>query len=134
MARYRVQHNYRSNAYGPWVKDDHVELDPEQAAWVNGDSPGTLEEVDQEKQAADKRKAEEHFDAKREQAERIHGVSQTEEAGRMDAGVSQEDEPGREPGGGDAARHQGEPPVPVEAEEGKTTSKRRTTRRSAPNT
>jgi len=56
MARYLVKHKYRSSAYGPWVAGDHVELDPGQAAWVNHDSPGTLEEVDPQKQAEEKRR------------------------------------------------------------------------------
>lgn len=58
MPRYQVQHNYRSNDYGPWIKGDEVTLDdPEDAAYVNRDSPGTLVEIDPEEQARAKREA-----------------------------------------------------------------------------
>lgn len=57
MPRYEVQHRYKSNDYGPWEKGDQVTLDdPEDAAYVNRDSPGTLVEIDPEKQAAEKRR------------------------------------------------------------------------------
>lgn len=56
MPRYQVQHRYKSNDYGPWEQGDEITLDdPEDAAYVNRDSPGTLVEIDQEKQAAEKR-------------------------------------------------------------------------------
>lgn len=56
MPRYQVQHRYKSNDYGPWEQGDQVTLDdPEDAAYVNRDSPGTLVEIDPEKQAAEKR-------------------------------------------------------------------------------
>lgn len=38
-------HNYRSNGHGPWQVGTTVEMDPDEAAWVNKDSPGTLAEV-----------------------------------------------------------------------------------------
>lgn len=57
MARYLVKHKYGSSTFGPWAEGDHIELDPAEAAWVNHDSPGTLEEVDPQKQAAEKRAA-----------------------------------------------------------------------------
>lgn len=136
MARYRVLHRYSSSAYGPWVVDDHVELDPEQAAWVNHDSPGTLEEVDPQKQADAKRAAKEEADRRekalresserRESAERVHGVSQSGEPGRMDPGASQDDESGREPGAG-----QGEPAVDEpEPEDASTVTRKASVRRT----
>ena len=110
MARYRVEHRYSSSSFGPWAEGDHVELDEHEAAWVNHDSEGTLKLVDPQEQAAAKRKAQEESERRRraeqeerdrrEAAERIHGVSQSREGGRMDPGVSQADEPGRSPGGG----------------------------------
>lgn len=53
--RFQVMHRYSSGAYGPWAEGDFVEVDPAEAEWVNHDSPGTLEKIDPEKQAADKR-------------------------------------------------------------------------------
>lgn len=55
MARYQVQHRYRSNEYGPWEPDTYVELEPAEAKWVNHDSPGTLTQVDPDEQAKAKR-------------------------------------------------------------------------------
>lgn len=56
MPRYQVQHRYKSNDYGPWEQGDQITLDdPDDAAYVNRDSPGTLVEIDPEKQAAEKR-------------------------------------------------------------------------------
>ncbi|HEY9414188.1 MAG TPA: hypothetical protein VIQ30_05475 [Pseudonocardia sp.] len=56
MPRYEVQHNYKSNDFGPWVTGDQITLDnPEDAAFVNRDSPGTLVEIDPEEAAAKKR-------------------------------------------------------------------------------
>lgn len=43
MARWRVTGRYASAGYGPWVEGDEVELDDDQAGFVNRDSPGTLE-------------------------------------------------------------------------------------------
>lgn len=54
MARYRVMHFYASSTYGPWSEGDFVDLEEDAAAWVNHDSPGTLQEVDPEVQAAEK--------------------------------------------------------------------------------
>lgn len=49
MPRYEVQHRYRSNNYGPWEKGDQITLDdPEDAIYVNRDSPGTLLEINPE--------------------------------------------------------------------------------------
>lgn len=53
--RFLVKHDYGSNTFGPWNEGDFIELDPVEAGWVNHDSPGTLEEVDPDKQARDKR-------------------------------------------------------------------------------
>lgn len=121
MARYRVEHRYASSTYGPWTEGDHVELDPEQAEWVNHDSEGTLKLVDPQEQARVKREQQEEDERRRQaeadarkrrdEAERIHGLSQSEEPGRMNPGVSQADEPGRSPGGG-----QDEPAVKSEPE------------------
>lgn len=56
MPRYEVQHRYRSNDFGPWVQGDQITLDdPEEAAYVNRDSPGTLLEIDPDEAAAKKR-------------------------------------------------------------------------------
>lgn len=76
MARYEVQHNYRSNDYGPYYKGAHVELQSDEAAWVNKDSPGTLVEIDPEIQARekrDRRKAETAKRAAAKKAEAGHG-------------------------------------------------------------
>lgn len=118
MPRYRVEHRYSSSGGGPWIEGDHVELSEEEASWVNRDSEGTLKLVDPQEQArlkreaqeesAQRQKAEKEAKERREAAERIHGVSQSREPGRMDPGVSQEDEEGRSPGGG-----QGEKAVPA---------------------
>lgn len=132
--RYQVKHRYGSSTFGPWGEGDFIELDPVEAAWVNHDSPGTLEEIDPEKQARDKREkqaadeqarnAEREAKVRREEAERIHGVSQSDEPGRMDPGVSQADEEGRSPGGG-----QDEPAV-KEKPTGSTTARRSSTRKT----
>ncbi len=56
MPRYEVQHRYRSNDFGPWEKGDQITLDnPEDAAYVNRDSPDTLKEIDPDEAAAAKR-------------------------------------------------------------------------------
>lgn len=65
MARYRVMHRYASSTFGPWVEGDHVELDAEEAAWVNHDSKGTLKLVDPQEQARQKREAQEANERKR---------------------------------------------------------------------
>lgn len=65
MARYRVMHRYASSTFGPWVEGDHVELDAEEAAWVNHDSEGTLRLVDPQEQARQKREAQEASERKR---------------------------------------------------------------------
>ncbi len=70
MARYQVMHDYASNAFGPWFTGAFVELDPEQADWVNHDSPGTLERIDPEKQAAEKREAKAAAEAARRKAKK----------------------------------------------------------------
>jgi hypothetical protein len=110
MPRYRVEHRYASSTHGPWVEGDHVELSEEEAEWVNHDSEGTLKLVDPQAQAAakrerqaeleERRRAEQLARERREATERVHGISQSREPGRMDPGVSQADEPGRSPGGG----------------------------------
>lgn len=92
--RYHVNHRYSSSTYGPWVEGDHVELDEHEAAWVNHDSEGTLTKVDPQEQARVKREAQEGAERRRaaeqeardrrEQVERIQGVSQADEPGRMD--------------------------------------------------
>ena len=45
MPRYEVLQDYRSGAHGPWEKGSRVELDTEDAAWVNRDSAGTLKQI-----------------------------------------------------------------------------------------
>jgi hypothetical protein len=45
MPRYAVLQNYGSGTYGPWEMGTQVELDEDQAVWVNRDSPGTLARV-----------------------------------------------------------------------------------------
>lgn len=56
MPRYEVQHRYKSNDFGPWEQGDQITLDdPNDAAYVNRDSPGTLAEIDAEEAAAAKR-------------------------------------------------------------------------------
>jgi sRNA-binding protein len=65
--RYLVTHRYGSSTYGPWAEGDHIELDPTEAEWVNHDSPGTLEKVDAEKQARDKREKHEADEKVREE-------------------------------------------------------------------
>lgn len=46
MPRHHVHQRYQSYRdgvqYGPWPAGQVVDLDDEQAAWVNRDSPGTL--------------------------------------------------------------------------------------------
>jgi hypothetical protein len=94
MARYHVNHRYGSSTFGPWIEGDHVELDEHEAAWVNHDSEGTLTLVDPQEQARVKREAQEESERRRlaeqqakerrEAAERISGVSQADEPGRMD--------------------------------------------------
>lgn len=48
VARYDVNHPYRSRRdgvdYGPWAAGDTVDLHPDDAEWVNRDSPGCLTE------------------------------------------------------------------------------------------
>lgn len=49
MARYTLNHNYRSFRdgvqYGPWAAGDEVELTDADAEWLERDSPGVLTEV-----------------------------------------------------------------------------------------
>lgn len=51
MPRYTVQHRYAASrdgqTFGPWEPDTEVDLDEPDAEWVNRDSAGTLEPVDQ---------------------------------------------------------------------------------------
>ena len=49
---YRVTRAYRGGEHGPWVEGQTVELAPGDAAWVNRDSPGTLEEAGAPKEPA----------------------------------------------------------------------------------
>lgn len=70
MARYEVQHAYRSNDYGPFEKGTQIELDPAEAGWINKDSPGTLAEVDPEVQAKAKRERRQAEIAKRAAAKK----------------------------------------------------------------
>lgn len=46
MARYSVQHDYRSERdgelIGPWLKGEEIDLDENVAAFVEVDSPGAL--------------------------------------------------------------------------------------------
>ncbi|HEU4542205.1 MAG TPA: hypothetical protein VFR23_13840 [Jiangellaceae bacterium] len=70
MARYEVQHSYRSNDYGPFEKGTQIELDPAEAEWINKDSPGTLVEVDPEEQAKAKRERRQAEVAKRAEAKK----------------------------------------------------------------
>jgi hypothetical protein len=67
MPRYKVAHRYRSGSFGPWEAGDEVTLDSEEAAGhVNRDSPGTLEKIDPEAAAAEKRAKFEADQAERE--------------------------------------------------------------------
>lgn len=56
MPRYTVAHAYRAVdnglVLGPWVEGDVVVLDPDRAAWVNRDSPGTLLQPEPEEEPA----------------------------------------------------------------------------------
>jgi hypothetical protein len=45
MPRYEVLKDYRSGGHGPWEQGSKIELDPEEAAWVNRDSSDTLKEI-----------------------------------------------------------------------------------------
>lgn len=54
MPRYRINHRYSSGDHGPYEEGNEVELTEEEAAWLNHDSPGLLNEVDQGKQAREK--------------------------------------------------------------------------------
>lgn len=46
MARYTTNHAYKSHRdgqqFGPWAAGETVDLDPDDAAWVDRDSPGCL--------------------------------------------------------------------------------------------
>jgi hypothetical protein len=57
--KYTVQHDYDAytdgRRYGPWVEGDEVDLEPEQADWVNSDSAGTLKPADAQARAAAKK-------------------------------------------------------------------------------
>lgn len=108
--RYRVEHRYASSTYGPWSEGDHVELNEDEAAWVNHDSEGTLKLVDPQEQAREKRERQEEQERRRaaeqaardrrEKAERIHGVSQADEPTRMDdLPDAQREQADREPAG-----------------------------------
>jgi hypothetical protein len=55
MPRYKINHRYSSGDHGPYEEGNEVELTEEEAAWLNHDSPGLLDEVDQGKQAREKR-------------------------------------------------------------------------------
>jgi hypothetical protein len=46
MREYRVRKAYRAGNLGPWQPGDVVTLDEVVAAWVERDSPGTLEPVE----------------------------------------------------------------------------------------
>lgn len=60
---YRVNHNYRTAALGPFAAGSTVDLDDATAAWVNRDSPGCLSlpeaepEAESEPDVEDKPKA-----------------------------------------------------------------------------
>jgi hypothetical protein len=45
MPRYEVLKDYRSGGHGPWEQGSKIELDAEEAAWVNRDSSDTLKEI-----------------------------------------------------------------------------------------
>jgi hypothetical protein len=45
MPRYEVLQDYRSGGHGPWEQGSKIELDAEEAAWVNRDSSGTLKQI-----------------------------------------------------------------------------------------
>lgn len=55
MPRYKINHRYSSGDHGPYEAGNEVELTEEEAAWLNHDSPGLLDEVDQGRQAREKR-------------------------------------------------------------------------------
>lgn len=46
MAQYKVLQRYAASSdgkrYGPWVEGDTIDLDDDEAAWVNRDAPNTL--------------------------------------------------------------------------------------------
>lgn len=61
MPRFTVTQNYSAERaaasvtqFGPWNAGETVELDEPDAAWVNADSPGTLEAAKPAKAAAKK--------------------------------------------------------------------------------
>ena len=78
MPRYQMQWRYRSNGFGPWGEGDEVELQAEDAAFINRDSPGVLVEVDPAAAAARKR-------AKREQDEYDRAVASSVPEGAISA-------------------------------------------------
>ncbi len=85
MPRYEVQHRYRSNDFGPWEKGDQITLDdPEEAAYVNRDSPGTLKEIDPEEAAAAKRAK---FEADQAALERTKATKTTSAAKSTSTGT-----------------------------------------------
>lgn len=79
MARYRVMHRYASSTHGPWVEGDHVELNADEAEWVNHDSEGTLSLVDPQEQARQKREAHEASERKRLAQRAVTKTEETEE-------------------------------------------------------
>lgn len=57
MPRYRIVHRYSSSDFGPFDKGTEIELTPEEAAWLEHDSPGVLEEIDPDKAREEKKAA-----------------------------------------------------------------------------
>lgn len=53
MPRFKVRHKYASShngrQFGPWEAGDEIDLDGPDAEWVERDSPGALEPVEQAK-------------------------------------------------------------------------------------
>ncbi|HEV8653124.1 MAG TPA: hypothetical protein VG276_27960 [Actinomycetes bacterium] len=45
MPRYEVLKDYRSGGHGPWEKGSKIELDADDAEWVNRDSSDTLKQI-----------------------------------------------------------------------------------------
>ena len=96
MPRYKVQHNYKSGTFGPWQEGDEVTLDSAEAAeHVNRDSPGTLEEIDPDKAAAEKRERFQRDQDEREQARSEKAAAAKAESAKTTPGPQHGSKPGR---------------------------------------
>lgn len=80
MPRFEVLQDYRSGSYGPWEKGAKVELDDEEAAWVNRDTGGgTLKEIPPLGAERSKPEAAPEVEAKAEEA--AAGAASTKDEG-----------------------------------------------------